>query len=122
RGRYANVRTTCRSAEQRLDVDVAGFLRAEAQQVLRLETEQPRHDHVGKLRDAHSQAVDRVVVQLAPVGDGALQAADACLQLPERFVGLQRGIVFGQREQPAKSATQAGLRRAQASHVGRLAG
>src|SRR5689334_24694704 len=77
------------AAEQRLHVDVLLFLGAEFQQLARREVQQPRNDDVGELLDADVVAVDRLVVELAAVGDGVLQAGDAAEQRLDRLVGLE---------------------------------
>ena len=64
--------------------------------------------------------IDRLVVQLAPVGDAALQAGDALLKLHEVFVGLQLRIGLGDGKQAAQTAAQRPLRLAQRPDIAGL--
>src|SRR5688572_22757284 len=76
--------------EQLADVHVGLFLGRELEQLRRLEIERAGDDGIGELLDADVVDVHRLVVELAPVGDGVFQAGDARLQLLERLVGLER--------------------------------
>src|SRR5689334_21969864 len=84
--------------EQGLHVDVLLLLGAELEEVARVEAEHAGDDDVGELLDADVVAVDRLVVELAPVGDRVLQPGDAAEQRLDRLVGLQLGVGLGRGE------------------------
>src|SRR5512137_1313349 len=64
------------SAKQLAQVHVALLLLRELEQLRRLELEHARDDQVRESLDADVVEVDRLVVQLAAVGDGFLNLGD----------------------------------------------
>src|ERR1700756_5644638 len=93
-----------------LQVDVRFLVRLEVQQLGLGEAAEPGDQHSREGGDAYVVGVDRVVVHLAPVGDRGLESADAILQVAERLVRLELGVVLGDRVQPREPGPQLALR------------
>src|SRR3990167_4381303 len=109
-------------AEQGLEVDVGLFRVAELQQHRLLEGEQPGDQHIGELLDTHVVEIDRLVVQLATVGNAVFQTNDALLQVLKALIGLQLRIVLRQCEQLAEAGAQTAFGLAQRAHIGLFPG
>src|SRR5579862_8049682 len=109
--RYASAR------EGGLEVDVRLLVRLEVQQLCFREVAEPGDQHARERGDAHVVGVDGVVVDLAPVGDRGLEAADAILEVAERLVGLELGVVLGDRVQAGQAGTQLALGGTERGHV-----
>jgi hypothetical protein len=85
-------RSTCSSLRKKsFHIDILLLVFAEAQQVERSEVEQVCDDEFGELLDGDVVDAYRIVVELAAVGDRALEAGDARDQVLEVSIALSSG-------------------------------
>src|SRR5688572_15514956 len=94
------------SSKQLAQVHVLARGLGKLEQLGLLEVERARHDQVRKCLRADVVQIHPVVVELAPVGDRLLDFRDAALQVRERRVCPERGVILGYGEQTPEARAE----------------